>query len=110
MESLRSQVKRQRIHPSVLTFFYASDELPPSNVEKGYLQVLAEERWPNTYLASASDRDSDVTGPTGVKMSGPYAWVPPNYWGNNQYTFPPPPTILLISFFILIGWAAHLDF
>src|ERR1044071_2755342 len=32
-ESLRSQVKRMRIHPSVLVFLYSSDELPPTNVE-----------------------------------------------------------------------------
>lgn len=70
MESMRSQAKRQRIHPSVLTFMYASDELPPQHVEKGFLEVLDEEKWPSTSLASASDRTSKITGPTGVKMSG----------------------------------------
>jgi hypothetical protein len=32
-ESLRSQLKRLRIHPSNLVFLYSSDELPPANVE-----------------------------------------------------------------------------
>ncbi len=53
-ESLRSQLKRLRIHPSTLVFFYSSDELPPVDVEKEYLRVFAEERWNNPVLASAS--------------------------------------------------------
>jgi hypothetical protein len=69
-ESTRSQLKRQRIHPSVFTFLYASDELPPQHVERGYLKVFTEERWPTTYLNSAADRTSKITGPSGVKMSG----------------------------------------
>jgi len=36
-ESVRSQAKRLRIHPSVLVFLYSSDELPPLEVEENYL-------------------------------------------------------------------------
>jgi hypothetical protein len=32
-ESVRSQLKRLRIHPSNLVFLYSSDELPPADVE-----------------------------------------------------------------------------
>jgi exo-1,4-beta-D-glucosaminidase len=79
-ESTRSLVKRLRAHPSVLSFWYSSDELPPTAVEQNYLAIFAQEQWPNTLLASASDLTSAITGPTGVKMSGPYSWEPPNYW------------------------------
>jgi hypothetical protein len=68
-----------------------------------YLAVFDAERWGAPLLAAASDRTSKVSGPTGVKMSGPCAlsadqtmalhppegptlgacadgWVPPNFW------------------------------
>eukprot|EP00026_Physarum_polycephalum_P002544 Phypoly_transcript_02551.p1 GENE.Phypoly_transcript_02551~~Phypoly_transcript_02551.p1 ORF type:complete len:867 (+),score=95.81 Phypoly_transcript_02551:136-2736(+) len=79
-ESLRSQAKRLRIHPSIFVFLYSSDLLPPKKVEQLYLSVFEQEHWPNPTLASASEYTSDITGPTGVKMSGPYSWVSPNYW------------------------------
>jgi len=79
-ESQVTQVKRLRIHPSAFVFVYSSDELPPTNVESVYLQVFKENPWPNPTLAAASDRKSSLSGPTGVKMSGPYSYVPPNYW------------------------------
>lgn len=65
-ESLRSQVKRLRIHPSILVFLYSSDELPPSNVETLYLTVFKDEPWPAQVLAAASAANSTITGPTGV--------------------------------------------
>eukprot|EP01105_Mastigella_eilhardi_P009637 TRINITY_DN2269_c0_g1_i1.p1 TRINITY_DN2269_c0_g1~~TRINITY_DN2269_c0_g1_i1.p1 ORF type:complete len:914 (+),score=128.61 TRINITY_DN2269_c0_g1_i1:84-2825(+) len=79
-ESTRSQAKRLRIHPSVVVFMYASDEIPPEHVEQMYLRVLSEEQWPNPSLASAANRTSTITGASGVKMTGPYSWVPPIYW------------------------------
>ena len=78
-ESLRSQLRRHKIHPSVFVFLYGSDEAPPKKVEKMYLQVLESERWPNPTLAAASDQDT-LVGKTGVKMTGPYDYVPPSYW------------------------------
>jgi exo-1,4-beta-D-glucosaminidase len=80
--SLRSQLQRLRRHPSVALFFYSSDELPPSQVEREYLRVFKDERWAlhAGAVAAASDRTSTLTGNTGVKMSGPYGWVPPNFW------------------------------
>lgn len=79
--STRDQAKRLRIHASMVAFWYSSDDLPPVDVEKEYINALmVDAAWPNPILASASDRTSKVSGATGVKMSGPYAWVPPNYW------------------------------
>lgn len=79
-ESIASQVKRARSHPCSLAFWYSSDELPPAWVESAYLDVFANERWPNGLLNSASDVVSNLTGHSGVKMSGPYQWVPPVFW------------------------------
>ncbi len=87
LESLRSQLKRLRIHPSVLVFLTSSDELPPVHVQHIYLKVLREEPWPAGVLSAASAANSTINGPTGVKMSGPYSWVPPVYWlqDTNQF-------------------------
>eukprot|EP01112_Ceratiomyxa_fruticulosa_P019764 TRINITY_DN6550_c0_g1_i1.p1 TRINITY_DN6550_c0_g1~~TRINITY_DN6550_c0_g1_i1.p1 ORF type:complete len:883 (-),score=174.13 TRINITY_DN6550_c0_g1_i1:14-2662(-) len=86
-ESMRTQIKRLRIHPSVLVFLLSSDELPPQKVERNYLRVIDEEPWPNPTVSAASEATSKITGPTGVKMTGPYSWVPPNYWleDTNEY-------------------------
>jgi len=79
-DSLRDQIRRVRSHPCMLDWLYGSDEAPPPNVEKMYLQVLAEGHWPNPYQSSATAKVTTVTGPSGLKMNGPYDWVPPNYW------------------------------
>jgi len=36
--------------------------------------------WPNPVLSSATQQKTTLTGATGVKMTGPYDWVPPSYW------------------------------
>lgn len=41
--SVCTQVKRLRIHPSVIVFLYGSDENPPPNVEQPYLDVFHDE-------------------------------------------------------------------
>jgi exo-1,4-beta-D-glucosaminidase len=67
-DSLRWQLRRLRVHPSVLVFLYSSDELPPVDVEQNYLSVFAEIAWPAERLAAASAAHSTLSGPTGVKM------------------------------------------
>jgi exo-1,4-beta-D-glucosaminidase len=51
------------------------------------LQVLKETAWPNPALSSAADPPTTVTGPSGVKMTGPYDYEPPSYWlvDNKKY-------------------------
>jgi exo-1,4-beta-D-glucosaminidase len=56
-----------------------SDKPPPADVEKAYLQVLKETSWPNPIVSSASQTPAD-SGSSGVKMTGPYDYVPPSYW------------------------------
>ena len=78
--SLSDQLLRLRNHPSVFVWLYGSDGPPPANIETLYLQVLKDTNWPNPSLSSASGTPTKVTGASGVKMSGPYDYVPPNYW------------------------------
>ncbi len=78
--SLYSQISRLRGHPSVFVWLNGSDEIPSPRVEKDYLAILQERDWPNPIMNSAADLTSPITGPSGVKMSGPYDYVPPEYW------------------------------
>ena len=84
MDSVRSQVKRLRIHPSIFFFLLSSDELPPLNVETSYRKILNEEQWSNPIMSSAGSWVSLISGQSGAKMTGPYAWIPPNYWTNAE--------------------------
>ncbi|MGE5326399.1 MAG: glycoside hydrolase family 2 protein [Deltaproteobacteria bacterium] len=79
-ESLRDQLYRLRNHACLLGWLYGSDNPPPPQVEQIYLRVFEECHWPNPHQSSATARPTSVTGPTGLKMTGPYDWVPPNYW------------------------------
>jgi exo-1,4-beta-D-glucosaminidase len=53
-------------------------------VEQGYLDIEAQLQWPNPVLSNASEKASTITGETGVKMLGPYEWVPPIYWETDE--------------------------
>ena len=78
--SMADQARRLRNHPSVFVWLYGSDGPPPADVEKMYLSVLSEAEWPNPSVSSASETPTTVTGKSGVKMTGPYEYVPPVYW------------------------------
>src|SRR5688572_73271 len=78
--SLDSQIVRLRNHPSVVAWFNGSDFPPPPDVEKAYLDVLAKREWSKPVLSNATDTPGKLSGPTGVKMRGPYDYVPPSYW------------------------------
>jgi exo-1,4-beta-D-glucosaminidase len=67
--SLRSQVKRLRRFPSVVTFLYSSDELPPPEVERAYLQIFQSERWQTGLISSAGYKHSPLTGYSGELLT-----------------------------------------
>jgi exo-1,4-beta-D-glucosaminidase len=110
--SLSDQAVRLRNHPSVFVWLYGSDNPPPAKIETLYLQVLKDARWPNPTISSASATRTKLTGASGVKMSGPYDYEPPNYWltdkkaggafGFNTETSPGPviPTLPSLKRFI----------
>ncbi len=110
--SMADQAKRLRNHASVFVWLYGSDGPPPADVEKMYLSILADAQWPNPSVSSASETPTTVTGKSGVKMTGPYEYVPPVYWlsdtqaggayGYNTETSPGPaiPTLESLKRFI----------
>jgi len=106
--SLASQIQRLRSHASLLVWLNGSDNPPPEDVESDYIAILKQYHWPNPFLSSASATPTTVTGPSGVKMTGPYDYVPPSYWlrdpghwggayGFNTETSPGPAPPLLSS-------------
>ncbi|MBZ5591519.1 MAG: beta galactosidase jelly roll domain-containing protein [Acidobacteriia bacterium] len=78
--SLEHELQRLRNHPSVFVWLNASDGPPPANVERMYLDIIKDQEWPNPTISSAAADSTTVTGPSGVKMPGPYDYEPPNYW------------------------------
>jgi exo-1,4-beta-D-glucosaminidase len=78
--SLTDQIGRLRNHPSVFVWLNGSDGPPPADVEKMYLGIEEDLGWPNPIISSASAERTTVTGKSGVKMTGPYEYVPPVYW------------------------------
>jgi exo-1,4-beta-D-glucosaminidase len=82
--SAASEGARLRDHPSVISFLIGSDEAPSSTAEKNYVDALRGADWPNPIVAAAADDSSPITGNSGMKMTGPYDWVPPNYWYNKR--------------------------
>ncbi len=80
VDSLRDQALRLRRHPSVFVWLNGSDNPPPPDRERAYLQVLKQANWPYSIVSSATAKPTEVTGQSGVKMTGPYDFVPPNYW------------------------------
>ncbi len=82
--SLRAQMLRLRSHASMLVWLNGSDNPPPADVERAYLEVERETHWPNPVLSSASSAATSVSGASGVKMTGPYDYVAPSYWYVDQ--------------------------
>jgi exo-1,4-beta-D-glucosaminidase len=110
--SMADQARRLRNHASVFVWLYGSDGPPPADVEKMYLSILTDAEWPNPSVSSASETPTTITGKSGVKMTGPYEYVPPVYWladtqaggayGYNTETSPGPaiPTLESVKRFI----------
>jgi exo-1,4-beta-D-glucosaminidase len=80
LDSLRDQMLRLRAHPSLLIWLNGSDNPPPADRELAYLQIEKETHWPKPVISSATAKKTEPTGETGVKMSGPYEYVPADYW------------------------------
>ena len=83
-ESLADQVRWLRNHPSIFVWVLASDMLPKPDLEKRYVEMMPQLDPTRPMLAACADRKSEVSGPTGVKMNGPYDYVTPNYWYLNR--------------------------
>jgi exo-1,4-beta-D-glucosaminidase len=77
---LHDQVFWLRNHPSILMWVLGSDMLPSPELEKRYDALLAVIDPTRPALKSCGSVSSDVSGPSAVKMNGPYDYVTPNYW------------------------------
>jgi len=78
--SMASEARLLRNHPSVVGFLIGSDNAPPPAISKMYVDSLHAEDWPLPIIAAAVPQATAETGPSGMKMDGPYSWVPPAYW------------------------------
>jgi len=76
----RDQVKWLRNHPSIFTWAGGSDAMPAPSLEKRYLQTLEKYDKTRPFLISSGDFESSISGKSGMKMYGPYEYVPPIYW------------------------------
>jgi exo-1,4-beta-D-glucosaminidase len=78
--SMTSEARLLRNHPSVIGFLIGSDNAPPAAISKMYVDTLHAEDWSLPIIAAAVPQATAETGPSGMKMDGPYSWVPPAYW------------------------------
>ncbi len=81
--SWRDQILWLRNHPSIIAWYSGSDMLPRPTLEQKYLDILAEID-DRPYVGAAKALVSELTGPTGMKMAGPYDYVAPEYWYNEK--------------------------
>ncbi|MFD7083836.1 exo-beta-D-glucosaminidase [Streptomyces sp. NPDC059918] len=78
--SMAAEAARLRDHPSVISFLIGSDFAPNAEIEKGYVDALEAADWPTPVIPAASAKSAPLTGASGMRMPGPYEWVPPGYW------------------------------
>jgi exo-1,4-beta-D-glucosaminidase len=82
-----------RNHPSIYMWMLGSDKLPCPELEMKYVGLFKKYDPSRPYATSAGGAGTDdnkivaevplvseISGPTGMKMLGPYAWTPPYYW------------------------------
>lgn len=91
-ESWFDQMMWLRNHPSIYVWMLGSDKLPAPELERRYIELFEKYDPSRPYVTSAggvgSDQnivaeeilESEISGPTGMKMLGPYAYTPPIYW------------------------------
>ncbi|KAG8160920.1 hypothetical protein KVR01_009184 [Diaporthe batatas] len=83
--SMIHEANMMRNHPSVLGFLIGSDYWPDEKATSIYLSALHGSHWETPIIACASGKGHpENMEPSGLKMPGPYTWVPPNYWYKNR--------------------------
>ncbi len=78
--SMEAEAYRLANHPCVIGFLVGSDFPPEPRACSGYVDALVRARWDLPVISSATVMGTEECGPSGMKMTGPYAWVPPVYW------------------------------
>jgi len=77
---LADQVVWLRHHPSVFVWVVGSDTVPRPELERRFRRTLERVDPTRPYLAGCKGKTSALSGPTAVKMEGPYDYVVPSYW------------------------------
>jgi exo-1,4-beta-D-glucosaminidase len=95
-QSWEDQVRWLRHHPSIFVWTVGSDKVPKPELELKYRETFQKYDSTRPYLASTggigseqgiitdSEIISDVSGPSRVKMLGPYEYTPPIYWYSDR--------------------------
>jgi exo-1,4-beta-D-glucosaminidase len=78
--SLQDQILWLRNHPSIFVWVLGSDMLPRPELEEKYKTDLEDIDPTRPTLSACGYSVSEISGPTAVKMNGPYDYVTPNYW------------------------------
>lgn len=80
--SMAHEAVMEQAHPSILGFLIGSDFHPDEKASKIYVEALKAAGWNTPIISSASENGNPppILGKSGMKMRGPYDWVPPNYW------------------------------
>ena len=89
----KDQMLWLRNHPSIFVWMLGSDKLPTPKLERKYIELFEKYDPSRSYVTSAGGAGteennvvaevtlvSEISGPTGMKMLGPYAYTPPVYW------------------------------
>ncbi len=89
----KDQMLWLRNHPCIYVWMLGSDKLPHPDLERRYINLFEKYDPSRSYSTSAGGAGtednkivaevpivSEISGPTGMKMLGPYAWTPPHYW------------------------------
>lgn len=91
-QAWEDQIIWLRNHPSIFVWTVASDKVPITELEQKYLETFAQYDPTRPYLNSTGgvgsdqhvigneDVISEISGSSGVKMLGPYAYTAPIYW------------------------------
>ncbi|KAJ2975152.1 hypothetical protein NUW58_g8440 [Xylaria curta] len=79
--SMKHEALMQQNHPSMLAYVVGSDFWPNDRATDIYVSAIKKTGWDIPIVASAAKKGyPKLLGPSGMKMDGPYDWVPPNYW------------------------------
>ena len=80
-KSMAHEAGMMQNHPSVMGFLIGSDFWPDNRATDLYVNTLMGYNWTTPIISSASQNGFPARlGNSGMKMTGPYDWVPPNYW------------------------------
>lgn len=91
-QAWEDQVIWLRNHPSIFVWTVASDKVPITALEQKYIETFAKYDPTRPYLNSTGGVGSDqhvigseaviseISGSSGMKMLGPYAYTAPVYW------------------------------